>query len=276
MIRDLSFQPFRLRQISILRPCSTVLCSARSKRSGRRELRGWRRSYRIRRTARFFRSQTTPRFLTSPVLLDGAGQVVGLWAIAALKSNFVIFPAKLDEVIFYSPLGGLTAPLLCRVAPQLEGNTHIGSDILLLSGAGTLLARLQGMHHQRAQLPKIFHLFRGSREVTLSRPWEAAIAPLAASAKIACQRLVLSPRAFSGNDGRIWLDVLAHIGLSQEERRIWLDLSGPDKRRFEWLLARIAGKEAVRHLLKENYGLEVWLADIEIYADDTGKTLGPG
>lgn len=226
--------------------------------------------------ARFFRNQTTPRFLTSPVLLDGAGQVVGLWAIAALESNFVIFPAKLDEVSFYSPLGGLAAPLLCRVAPQLEGNTHICSDILLLSGDGTPLARLQGMHHQRAQLPKIFHLFRGSREVTLSRPWEAAIAPLASSAKIACHRLVLSPRAFSGNDGRIWLDVLAHIGLSQEERRRWLDLAGPDKRRFEWLLARIAGKEAVRHLLKENYGLEVWLADIEIYADERGRPLVRG
>ncbi len=169
----------------------------------------------------------------------------------------------------------MSAPLLCRVAPQLEGNTHICSDILLLSDAGTLLARLQGMHHQRAQLPRISTSFEVLGR-SPSASWEAAIAPLASSAKIACHRLVLSPRAFSGHDGRIWLDVLAHIGLSQEERRIWMDLAGPDKRRFEWLLARIAGKEAVRHLLKENYGLEVWLADIEIYADEWGRPLVRG
>ena len=225
--------------------------------------------------ARFFRSQTAPRFLADPVLLDGAGQVVGLWALGALETNFVIFPAKIDKVICYSPLG-VAAPVFCRITPRLEGNTSIYSDIQLLSADGTLLAEFQGLHHQRAQLPKIFHLFRGSREVTLSSPWEAAIAPLASSAKLACHRLTLSPREFSGIDGQIWLEVLAHIGLGQAERRAWMNLTGPDKRRFEWLLARIAGKEAVRHLLRENYGLKVWLADIEIYSDEHGCPLVRG
>ena len=41
-------------------------------------------------------------------------------------------------------------------------------------------------------------------------------------------------------------------------------------------MARLTGKEAVRRLLKEHYGLDVWLADIEIYQDDRGKPLVRG
>jgi phosphopantetheinyl transferase len=69
---------------------------------------------------------------------------------------------------------------------------------------------------------------------------------------------------------------MAHIGLSEAERQTWAQLAGSDKRRVEWLMARLTGKEAVRRLLKENYGLDVWLADIEIYPDPQGKPLVRG
>ncbi|MFA5111918.1 MAG: 4'-phosphopantetheinyl transferase superfamily protein, partial [Desulfobaccales bacterium] len=84
------------------------------------------------------------------------------------------------------------------------------------------------------------------------------------------------PVEWSSPDGRIWLQVMAHIGLSREERRTWGQFTGPGKRRLEWLLARLTGKDAVRRLLRECYGLEVWLADIEIYPDPKGKPLVRG
>ena len=227
-------------------------------------------------TRDFFRNQTANRFLTNPVLMDGAGQVVGLWAMASLESTFVIFPARIDEIIWYTPLGGFTASVLCRVSPRLEGNSHLASDIQLVAPDGSLLAQIQGMHHNRARVPKILHLFRGSREIRLSRPWPAPLEHLAASGKVVCNRLDPLPVELRGSDGRIWLNVMAHIGLSPGERQTWAQLTGPDKRRIEWLLARLTGKEAVRRLVQECYGFDVWLADIEIYPDPQGKPLVRG
>jgi acyl transferase domain-containing protein/phosphopantetheinyl transferase/acyl carrier protein len=227
-------------------------------------------------TGQFFRDQTAPHFLTAPILLDGAGQVIGLWAIAFLEMTFVIFPARIEEVSFYGPPGGLTTSVLCRVFPRLEGNSRIVSDIQLVTPDGTLVAQLRGMQHHRARLPKILHLFRGSREIRLSQPWSAPLVALASSGKVVCNRLDPLPVDWSGTDGRIWQNVMAHISLSPEERRTWGQFSGPDKRRLEWLLARLTGKEAVRRLLQECYGFDVWLADIEIYPDKQGKPLVRG
>jgi phosphopantetheinyl transferase len=132
------------------------------------------------------------------------------------------------------------------------------------------------MQHHRTHLPEILHLFRGSREIVLSNSWPLPIAPLSASEKMACNRLDPLPVEFGGAEGRIWLNVMAYIVLSPKERQIWGQLTGHDKRRVEWLMARLTGKEAVRSLLHANYGLDVWPADIEIYQDDRGKPLVQG
>ncbi len=227
-------------------------------------------------TQPFFRNQPSDLFLTNPILLDGAGQVVGLWAIASLESTFVIFPTMIDEITFYASLGGRTGEVICRINPHLEGNTRITSDIRLVAEDGTLLVHLQGMHHNRLKLPKILHLFRGSREIMLSSPWRLPLASLPESKKMTCNRLDPLPVEFSGAEGQIWLNVIAHIVLSNEERQTWVQLSDLDKRRIEWLMARLTGKEAVRRLLQENYSLDVWLADIDIYQDNRGKPLVRG
>jgi acyl transferase domain-containing protein/phosphopantetheinyl transferase (holo-ACP synthase)/acyl carrier protein len=224
----------------------------------------------------FFRDHSAPHFLTNPVFLDAAGQVVGLWALSTLESTFVIFPARLDEAIFYRPLGTLTGPVLGRVFPRLEGNSRIVSDIQLVAPDGTVVAQLRGMHHNRARLAKILHEFRGSREIRVSQPWGTPLAHLAPSGKVVCNRLDPLPVDWHEPDGVIWLNVLAHIILSREERRTWRQFTGPDKRRLEWLLARLTGKEAVRRLLQECCQIDVWLADIEIYPDNLGKPLVRG
>lgn len=224
----------------------------------------------------FFRNQPPGLFLTNPILLDGVGQVVGLWAIASLEETFVIFPAMVDEISFYAPLAGRSGEVLCRINPRLEGHARITSDIQLLAEDGALLAQLRGMHHHRTKLPKILHLFRGSREIMLSSPWPLPLASRPDSKKLTCNRLDPLPVNFSDTEGRIWLTVLAYLVLSKAERQTWLHLSGPDKRRIEWLMARLTGKEAVRRLLQENHGLDVWLADIEIYQDSCGKPMVRG
>jgi phosphopantetheinyl transferase len=219
------------------------------------------------------RGVSNPPFLTDPVLLDGAGQVVGLWAASNLDKNFVIFPVGLEEVRFYSPSPETSLPAICRVLSALQESANICSDIELLREDGAVVAQLKGLQHKRAQLAPIIHEFRGSREVMLSTPWQAPLAPLTSADTVSCCRLAGNNLNFEGADGRIWRNVVAYIVLNRRERETWARLSGPERRRTEWLLARVAGKEAVRRLLKMRHGVAVWSADIEIQADEHGKPL---
>jgi acyl transferase domain-containing protein/phosphopantetheinyl transferase len=212
-----------------------------------------------------------PGFLADPVLLDGAGQVVGLWAASNLEKYFVIFPTGLEEVRFYAPPRESGAPLTCRAQVALKGSGYLDSQIELVNRDGSLQARLRGLKHQRAIIPTILHHFRGSREVMLSSPWPEPLKPFNGAKAMVCCRLSQDILDFDNPEVQIWRDGVAYAVLSRRERQDWAGLARPKKRCTEWLLARIVAKEAVRRLVKERAGLEVWSADIEIRPDEHGK-----
>ncbi|MBW2602904.1 MAG: polyketide synthase dehydratase domain-containing protein [Deltaproteobacteria bacterium] len=223
-----------------------------------------------------FRTIPDPQLLSDPVLLDGAGQAVGLWAANYLDTNFVVFPVGLGEVRFYSAPSQKPISMTCRVNTALKGNTYIRSDIELLNTDGSLGIQIIDLQHKRINMPESIHLFRGSREVMLSTPWKAPIDPFASSETMTCRRFNPMDMDFSGADGQVLRTVVAYIVLSRRERDVWATLSGPEKRRTEWLLARVAGKEAVRALLKQRSNTDVWPADIDIQADEHGKPMVSG
>ena len=55
------------------------------------------------------------------------------------------------------------------------------------------------------------------------------------------------------------------------ERKDFQEMTGSVSRRTEWLFGRIAAKEAVRRFLKDFYQARWSDADIQIWADDSGK-----
>lgn len=224
----------------------------------------------------FFRDVADPVFLSDPVILDGAGQVVGLWAQRFLDANFVLFPVSVEEVSFHAPPLSPPSMITClaRIAP--EGETHTQSDIRLTGQGGSVLCTLKGLRHQRASIPEILHRFRGSRDVILSSQWEGPVAALGKSEEMVCCRLDSGDLNFSEPEGGMWRTVVAFLVLGREERRTWAGLKGSEKRRTEWLLARIAGKEAVRLLISKQAGPDLWPADIQIRADEKGGPLVTG
>jgi phosphopantetheine--protein transferase-like protein len=73
-----------------------------------------------------------------------------------------------------------------------------------------------------------------------------------------------------------WTENLAGGILSFGERVTWSQLRGPEKRRRQWLLGRLAAKDALRAFLKEHKGLEVVPADVEIATDEYGRPVVSG
>jgi phosphopantetheinyl transferase (holo-ACP synthase) len=69
----------------------------------------------------------------------------------------------------------------------------------------------------------------------------------------------------------LWLKVLSRVILSASERRDFSEMKGSTSRRVEWLFGRVAAKEAVRRFLKDFYQARWSDADVQIWADDSGK-----
>jgi phosphopantetheine--protein transferase-like protein len=84
------------------------------------------------------------------------------------------------------------------------------------------------------------------------------------------------PRGFFTAHGGLWQNVLASLVLSPQERGLWRGLKTPAPRRLEWLLGRVAAKDAVRHHLRERYGLSLCPADVEILPDELGRPVAHG
>lgn len=61
--------------------------------------------------------------------------------------------------------------------------------------------------------------------------------------------------------------------LSERELELWRRLPGNSKRRLEWLLGRVAAKEAVRQWAQERRGLRLSATDIAILPSALGKPL---
>lgn len=221
-----------------------------------------------------FRDKRGQTLLTSPLPIDAAGQVVGLWAAHFIPHQYVIFPVVAEEINFYTTDNSIKKT--CLTASTTEGDA-IRSDIVILGDNGTVDCRIKGLRHKRINMPEYVHHFRGSRDIMLSRPWPLPPDLSIDRANVACSYLPVGQLDFSGADGEVLREVIAHIILGRQEREQWYSLSYPEPRRTEWLLARLTGKEAIRRLLVQQGCTDVWPADILIVADEHGRpqAMGP-
>ncbi|MEP9411407.1 MAG: acyltransferase domain-containing protein [Candidatus Brocadia sp.] len=100
----------------------------------------------------------------------------------------------------------------------------------------------------------------------LSTPCPQLVSHLPPSLGFQCCRI-----SETGDESR--LQTLLHSILNRGELEAWLRLPGPGKRRREWLLGRLAAKDAVRLFLKDQYQMEVNPAEIEIATDEYGRPV---
>jgi len=224
-----------------------------------------------------FRDKNDTGLLSWPLHLDAAGQVVGLWAAHFIPEQYVIFPVAVEEIRYFA--AGMAPVMDCLTKSAADADA-IQSDIVLSRQDGTICCIISGLRHKRINMPEEIHHFRGSRDVMLSREWP--LPPALSTARpedndrLACRLLPAGGFDFTGADGEVLREVIAHIILGEEEREKWDNLSYPEPRRTEWLLARLAGKEAIRRLLIQQGCADVWPADIIISANEHGKPCASG
>ncbi len=220
--------------------------------------------------AGLFRADASPGFAIDPVVLDAAGQLVGYWTAEHLATGFNVFPYELAALEVFGP--PLCAPERGqgRARIRLEGDSGVSSDIDVLDAAGRVRMRLSGWRDRRFELPRAFDRLRiDTRSARMSERWD--VCGLGDGSGVACCRLGALTDDFLGSGGGIWPRVLAGLVLSRAERQAWATLERPAALRLQWLLGRVAVKDAVRLLVERRYGLALRPADVEIAADERGK-----
>jgi malonyl CoA-acyl carrier protein transacylase/phosphopantetheinyl transferase len=213
--------------------------------------------------------------LTDPVVLDAAGQVVGLWARERFSQGFTIFPVGAQRIELFA--GGLPAgePATCRVRVNRVSDGEIVSDIDVRSDDEIRL-RITGWTDRRMSVPPEF------AEFVMSPGTQLLSAPIGAPTDLLSPAIRWTGRRLSACQATLpeltpfWQLVLAYLVLDRVERETWRNLGSNATRRLEWLLGRLAAKDAVRVYMLEVEQLELLPADIRISADARGKPVVSG
>lgn len=217
-------------------------------------------------------------FVTDFVLLDLPGQVVGFWASQFVKEGFVILPFQMESLQLY---GGMLPPgerLTCVSRIAMPHPDRIRATLDVVGADGHVWARFDGWEDRRFDVPPAaVQLLLKPATAALSTAWNAPVAG-ARPIGVAARRLGVDafPADWLTSHGGLWARVLAAAVLSRRERGYWEALKLPPVRRNEWLLGRIAAKDAVREYARTHLGLHLCPADIEVIPDEHGRPTVEG
>jgi malonyl CoA-acyl carrier protein transacylase len=221
----------------------------------------------------FFAPPRPGGFLTDPVVLDAAGQIVGFWTMEHLEEGFLVFPYRFEALHLYRQQQDVGRKVTCLARTRLEGSQRVFSDFDLVGEDGKPWMRLEGWEDKRFGLPSRSYGFLLSPvEVIAGEPWVEPFKSFREADALCCLRL---DELYRGDDD-FWSHVFAHLILNRNERALFRDLNLSGKRSAQWLLERLLAKDAVRTHLKRRYGLILGPADVEIKQEASGRILPDG
>lgn len=217
-----------------------------------------------------------PAFVLDPVLLDQLAQLVGFWSLHELPDRTIVLPYHIRELQIHTPAPAVGAPLTARARIAAVGNQRTRSDLSVVAPDGAVWLTVHGLEGQRFALPAPFFAaaFASGQDAPFSEP----VAGVPAQTATAVRRIrpTALPADFLHAYGGIWLRALAYSVLSPQERTVWRELTLPPERRAQWLLGRIAAKEAVCAWLAEQHNLALRPADVVIATDAQGSPQAEG
>jgi phosphopantetheinyl transferase len=219
-----------------------------------------------------FRSTEQPHLLTDFALLDAAGQLVGYWPLEWVKTGYVMFPIRLDELRIYGPTLSPGQSIVCQVQMRDVHQKYMRADIDICNPDGQLWMRLEGWCDWRFYCPdEAYDFSRFPGKIVASKPLPAVVARFPLHEQFHCCIAEHSEALYSKDALAFWIKMWARLICSRQERLAFYRLGGPDQQQIERLLARIAAKDAVRSLFHRLHGVAVHPADIDIVMDDNGR-----
>ncbi|MFE4871975.1 beta-ketoacyl synthase N-terminal-like domain-containing protein [Streptomyces sp. NPDC056682] len=190
-------------------------------------------------------------------LLDNVGQLLGYWLMSTHPTRTVIFPVALERARFYGPPPPTGTRVDCHaVITSLTEDTLL-ADVRLTLPDGTVWAELSGWRDRR---------FSGlDARKSGGYPEHRALAEAQPGGW--CLLRDVWPDLASR-------DLLTRMQLGRAEREAYE--ARPPRGRRQWLLGRIAAKDAVRRWLWQRGEGAVFPAEIEIVNEESGRPRAVG
>lgn len=220
----------------------------------------------------FFAEGHRPQLILNPVLLDALGQVVPCWLVQYVGPEFHSFPSTIGRIELHEPCPADREGVVMRARqhPVDPAETDIEAPRLwqfeCTDGEGRVLLRGGDMVNLFFRVTPSYH---AARTYPLGG-WLGAPVAHAIDDQTLLWQVPLMPEELCQQSGGICLRVLAHAVLDESERAQWRTLEGPLRRRREWLYARAALKEAVRHWIHLQTGQLLYPSDIVVEHDPQG------
>ncbi|MEU7133247.1 beta-ketoacyl synthase N-terminal-like domain-containing protein [Streptomyces sp. NPDC046261] len=194
---------------------------------------------------------------TPGALLDNVGQLIGYWIMASRAERVAVLPVGIRHIRFAGPHPAPGTPVECLVRIVSLTDTMLEADARLVTG-GRVWAELTGWQDRRFDnLPETRKVERFPERHTLSRPQPGGWSLLHAWWHDSASR-----------------DLVMRNHLARAERHAYE--RQPPRGRGQWLLGRIAVKDAVRQRLWEGGEGPVFPAEIQVANDERGRPYVTG
>jgi 3-oxoacyl-(acyl-carrier-protein) synthase/phosphopantetheinyl transferase len=185
-------------------------------------------------------------------LLDNAGQLFGLWLQLTLTKDRIAFPVKIKDIEFFGDLHDQEGIFECTCS-LTEMNDEFAIGDILLTKNGKVWCKISGWQNRRLEIDAAL--------------WNVSMSPLhnRLSEEIAPQ-VFFFHQAYSRVAS--W-DFILKRYFNQTEKQHHQNLL-PNKRKG-WMVSRVAVKDAVRNLLKQEKNHPCFPITFEVASDEVGK-----
>ncbi|HEY1077877.1 MAG TPA: beta-ketoacyl synthase N-terminal-like domain-containing protein [Fontimonas sp.] len=242
---------------------------------GAQKLLGWSAQHldaelRILPTQDYFSFTQNPRLQIDPTLADVLGQTFYYWLQEQHGALINCFPFGIARIEMYAPPQPAGTTVRSRALVSLPAEGHLAGDVEATTLDGRPLMRATNWEDRTFEVADRYYRFRlDPPRGFLGEVWMDGLLPPGLHAR----RVAPFDNDLLAQGGGIWGRGLAHMTLSVAERGVWYALPAAGPRREEWLMGRIAAKEAARDWARTRLQLELASADIEIVNDARGRPL---
>lgn len=210
-----------------------------------------------------FRSLRQPQLLLDPALLDGVGQLIGIWAGEQDRYVLPIGFAKL-EIYGATPPPGTLVPI--RIEITRDEALTLYADVEVQDGAGGVWMRIKDWGSFKFRYPsQALDFRRHPTRYLLSRGLELPGLPAGAVSHL------VSKADVNGFDAML----LARHVLHFDEMPLFVEKGEVPQRQFQWLLGRVAAKDSIRAWLAARSGTDGMLhpAALLVANEESGQPV---
>ncbi|MBP6743644.1 polyketide synthase dehydratase domain-containing protein [bacterium] len=201
-------------------------------------------------------------FLINPLLLDNSSQFVLFYLYEKNLSATALLPFFIESIDFYSNPAALDAEV--EVAATLPALTERATEaeVEVMSG-GQVALRVNSINSRRVVLSDTWQNFVANPPSSFLGTSILTTELLSKQLRERCAIVQVSQDVLSEDD--VILEWCLDYLLTKNELSQWRSTGQSKKRKTDWLLGRIAAKDAVRMLVRNGIGRILGPHDVEIH-----------